>query len=468
MTPADLEDAANYLGEARLQERAVFATRQLRARRRLYLLRAFYGSCHSRMARIHLLAAAAVVLGRFCGFSATFDAIGAALMPVTDSGAPRTPAWSHYRAACDARKPRHLREELWIAAHVEDMEHVRAAGLDRAFYAEADVHEGNPTWRLLREHMQITLDVRLIDHSALAGAVAYETAVAQGMSLALKRIATGGRRLLSSYAGETTRALVRPMIPTRPGLCGDSETAIALLASSATAWSAASVYRRRVRAARRGMRAAEGDAWPLLASMLGSRVGEVAPLIVDFYSNPSRFRLQAALELDTLLARFWSFVVTKLVGQNLCEICPEMEGRFRVFRREDGSMHFVRELLCGDELRVFDCDLVVRDGPEGPRPFGVFPDRGVDVELDVRPSAEGGLVIRCQRAYFGGLQLPNAPIKVEFRTREVVDNAGLPSLEIDGLLLMQPATAWGWVLAHWVLRQPEELGRIRYRAWPWD
>ena len=150
MTPADLEDAANYLGEARLQERAAFATRQLRARRRLYLLRAFYGSCHSRMARIHLLTAAAVVLGRFCGFSATFDAIGAALMPVTDSGAPRTPAWSRYRAACDARKPRHLREELWIAAHVEDMEHVRAAGLDRAFYAEADVHPGNPTWRPLK------------------------------------------------------------------------------------------------------------------------------------------------------------------------------------------------------------------------------------------------------------------------------------------------------------------------------
>ena len=77
-------------------------------------------------------------------------------------------------------------------------------------------------------------------------------------------------------------------------------------------------------------------------------------------------------------------------------------------------------------------------------------------------------VIRCQRVYFGGLQLPSAPIKVEFRTREVVDDAGLPSLEIEGLLLMQPATAWGWVLAHLLLRQPEELGWIRYRAWPWD
>jgi Domain of unknown function (DUF4166) len=466
VTPADLEDAAEYLGAAGPEEHAAFAARQLSARRRLYLLRSFYGSCRCRMARIHLLTGAAVVLGRFCGFSATFDAIGAALMPVTDTGAPRTPAWSHYRAACDARKPRDLRDELWIAAHVEDMEHVRAAGLDRAFYAEADRHEGNPTWRLLREHMQMTLDARLIDHSALAGAVAYETAVAQGMSLALKRIATGGRRLLSSYADETKRALVRPTIPTRPGLCGDRETAFALLASSVTAWSAASVYRRGVRAARRGMQAAEADAWPLLASVLGSRVGEVAPLIVDFYSNPARFRLKAALELHTLPARFWSFVVTKLVGQGLYETHPEMEGRFRVFRREDGSMHFVRELHCGDELRVFDSDFVVRNGAGGPRLFEVFPDQGVDVELDVRPSGEGGLVIRCQRVYLRGLRLPNAPIRVEFRTREVVDDAGRASLEIDGLLLMQPETAWGRWLAYRALRRPEELGRIRYRAWP--
>jgi len=467
VTPADLEDAAGYLGEAGPEEHAAFAARQLSARRRLYLLRSFYGSCRCRMARIHLLTAAAVALGRFCGFSATFDAIGAALMPVTDTGAPRTPAWSHYRAACDARKPRDLRDELWIAAHVEDMEHVRAAGLDRAFYAEADLHPGNPTWRLLREHMQMTLDARLIDHSALAGAVAYETAVAQGMSLALKRIATGGRRLLSSYADETGRALVRPMIPTRPGLCGDRETAIALLASSVTAWSAASVYRRGVRSARRGMQAAEGDAWPLLACVLGSRVGEVAPLIVDFYSNPARFRLKAALELHTLPARFWSFVATKLVGQGLYETqIGEMEGRFRVFRRDDGSMHFVRELHCGEVLRVFDSDFVVRDGADGPRLFEVFPDQGVDVELDVRPSGEGGLVIRCQRVYFRGLRLPNAPIKVEFRTREVVDAAGRASLDIAGLLLMQPETAWGRWLAHRVLRRPEELGRIRYRAWP--
>src|SRR4029453_3595517 len=101
-------------------------------------------------------------------------------------------------------------------------------------------------------------------------AVAHETAVAQGMSLALKRIATGGRRLLSSYAAETRRALVRPMIPTPPGLCGARGRGRPLLGSGVRGWSAASVYRRGVRAARRGMQAVEADAWPLLASVLGS------------------------------------------------------------------------------------------------------------------------------------------------------------------------------------------------------
>jgi hypothetical protein len=223
MTAADLEEAAQYLkwtlaleetppppeewavepGERTIapEERHAFAARQLSARRRLYLLRSFYGTCRSRMARMHLLTSAAVVLGRFCGFSATFDAIGDALMPVTDAGAPRTPAWSHYRAACDARKPRGLRDELWVAAHVEDMERVRAEGLDRAFYDEAALHAGNPTYRLMRQHLQMTLDTRLIDHAALAGAVPYE---ATDLS-PLKRLARGGRLLLSAYAAETKR-----------------------------------------------------------------------------------------------------------------------------------------------------------------------------------------------------------------------------------------------------------------------
>jgi hypothetical protein len=154
------------------------------------------------VARIHLMTSAAVVLGRFCGFSATFDAIGAALMPVTDAGAPRTPAWSHYRAACDARKPRALRDELWVAAHVGDMERVRAEGLDRAFYDESEQHAGNPTYRLLRQHVEMTLDTRLVNETALAAVPYEETRLPP---------ASGSRKERGSWS--------RPTVPRRGARC---------------------------------------------------------------------------------------------------------------------------------------------------------------------------------------------------------------------------------------------------------
>ena len=483
MTAADLEEAAQYLkwtlaeetppppeewavepGERTIapEERHAFAARQLSARRRLYLLRSFYGTCRSRMARVHLMTSAAVVLGRFCGFSATFDSIGEALMPVTDAGAPRTPAWSHYRAACDARKPWAERDALWIAAHVEDMERVRADGLDRAFYDEADQHEGNPTFRLLRQHLEMTLDTRLVDHAALAGAVPYE---ATDLS-PLKRVARGGRLLFSAYAAETKRALRRPMVPYRPGASGDREAAFTLLASSVTAWRAGRIYRRGVRLARRGMPAVEGDAWPLLATVLGTRANGVAPLVLELHSNPGRFRMTATLEHDTRAARFWSWAVAKLVGQPLYEApLPQLEGRCRLFRRDDGSMRLVRELRAGDALRVFEADLVLRGDADRPRLVAVFPDEGVEVDLEVEPSGRTGLLVRSRRAFVRGHRLFGVPVSVELRTRRAVDASGRAGLEVEDRLLLQPATVWGRWLVHGILRRPEELRRVRYRAW---
>ena len=484
MTAADLEEAAQYLkwtlaleetppppeewavepGERTIApgERHAFAARQLSARRRLYLLRSFYGTCRSRMARMHLLTSAAVVLGRFCGFSATFDAIGDALMPVTDAGAPRTPAWSHYRAACDARKPRGLRDELWVAAHVEDMERVRAEGLDRAFYDEAALHAGNPTYRLMRQHLQMTLDTRLIDHAALAGAVPYE---ATDLS-PLKRLARGARLLLSAYAAETKHALLRPMVPYRPGASGDREAAFTLLASSVAAWGAGRIYRRGVRLARRGMPAVESDASPLLATVLGARANGVAPLVLELHSNPGRFRMTATLEHDTRAGRFWSWVVTKLVGQPLYEAkAPEMDGQCRLFGRDDGSMRLVRELRAGDAVRFFEADLVLRGDADRPRLVAVFPDEGVEVDLEVEPAGRTGLLVRSRRVLVRGQRLAVVPIAVELRTRRAVDASGRAGLEIEERLLLQPTTFWGRWLVHGILRRPEELRLIRYHAW---
>jgi hypothetical protein len=484
MTAADLEEAAQYLkwtlalaeapppeewagepGDRTVPpaERRAFAARQLSARRRLYLLRSFYGTCRSRMARVHLMTSAAVVLGRFCGFSATFDAIGDALMPVTDAGAPRTPAWSHYRAACDARKPRVLRDQLWVAAHVEDMERVRADGLDRAFFDEASLHAGNPTYRLLRQHVQLTLDTRLVDHTPLAGAVPYE----ETDLTPRKRIAKGGRLLLAAYGAETRRALLHPMVPSRPGVSGDREAAFALLASSVAAWGTPRILRRGVRLARRGMPAAEGDAWPLLATVLGTRASGVSPLVLELHSNPGRFQLTATPELDTRAARFWSWVLTKLLGQRLhAAELPQMEGRCRLFQRDDGSMHLLRELRAGDAARVFEADLVLREDAGQTRLAAVFPDEGVEVDLDVEPSGKTGLLVRSRRVLVRGRSFPHLPITVEMRTRRAVDASGRAGLEVEERLLLQPATALGRLIVHGILRRPEELRRVRYRASP--
>jgi hypothetical protein len=460
---SDLEEAAGHRPAALPAEQRAFALRQLRARRRLTLLLAFYRRCPSRMARIHLLTAAAVCLGRFCGYSATFDAMGEALMPVDGEGRPLTEPWAGYAKACADGRPRELRDELWIAAHVEDMERVRREGTDRAFYAEADAHPRDATWLLLRQHMQMTVDARLIDHAALAGAVPYETAIAQGMRLALFRIFTAGGRLLGRYAWVTARALLLPSRETKYGLVTDRRAALTLLATSVTAWSAAGVYRRGVRGARHGARAEAGDAWPLLAEVLGDRVAEVHPLIVRFYSNPAAFDARVKLELRTLPARFWSFVATLLVGQGLYETQDTpFDARFRVFRREDGSMHFVRELYCRDALRVFDSDFVVRRVEERPTLFEVFVDHGLIVEMDVAPLTEGGLSIRSRRVTLRRWPLPSFGLRVEFRSRVVAEATGYDALTIEGDLRMEPRTRLGRLLAHGLLRRPRDLGRIRY------
>jgi hypothetical protein len=234
-----------------------------------------------------------------------------------------------------------------------------------------------------------------------------------------------------------------------------------------TAWSASRVYRRGVRLRERGAVAAE-DGWPLLERALGARVSEVDPLIVRFYRNPSHFDVKVSLELNTAPAKFWSRVATLLVGQGLFEVeAGELDARFRVFRRADGSMHFVRELYVRGTLRVFDSDFVVRDVKGVPTFFEVFVDRGIAVEMELRPLAGGGLSIRGRRIHVRGLRLPAAWLQVEFISRVIPGQAGsAPTLAIDGYLLMQPRSAFGRFLARKVLRRPEQLGCIHYRARP--
>jgi hypothetical protein len=139
------------------------------------------------------------------------------------------------------------------------------------------------------------------------------------------------------------------------------------------------------------MPAVEGDAWPLLAAVLGTQASGVAPLVLELHSNPGRFHLTATPELETRSARFWSWAVTKLVGQRLHEAeLPQMEGRCRLFQRDDGSMHLVRELRAGDAVRVFEADLVLREDADRTRLALVFPDKGVEADLDVEAGGQDG------------------------------------------------------------------------------
>ena len=106
-------------------------------------------------------------------------------------------------------------------------------------------------------------------------------------------------------------------------------------------------------------------------------MAEVDPMIVEFYTNPGPFEARASLALNTRPARLASRLATLLLGQGLYECnLDQIESRFRVFRRADGSMHFLRELYCAGRLRVFDSDFVVRETARGPALFEVFADLG--------------------------------------------------------------------------------------------
>jgi hypothetical protein len=459
--PTDIADARRHLSYATEEALRAFAVRQLRARRRLTELLAFYRTHPCRLAHVHLLAAAAVTLGRFCGFSIAYDEMGDAFMPVTPGLSPRGNAWKAYADACDRGRPIETRDELWLEAHFADLAAVREAGLEARFHAEAR-GRSEPTWQLLTEHVEVTLGTRLMVGSALSGTLAYETAVAHTLAAGISRLFRTGWGLLHRYTSEAIRALLWPAREPQRGIVSNRAAALTLLGQAWWSFRARHVYRRGLRARERGRRA-DGDAWPLLAQVLGERVREVDPLIVRFYSNPSRFSVRASLELHTLPARFWSRLATFLVGQGLYESEGEFEARFRVFQRQDGSMHFTRELDAGGVLRVFDSDFVVRSHRGRRTLFEVFVDEGVEVAMRVAPLPGGGLSIRGEEVRLRGLPLPVPGLRVEFRSHVARDSEG-ESLLIDGFLLMQPDTRLGRFFLRGLLRRPEQLACIHYRV----
>ncbi|QSQ21442.1 hypothetical protein JY651_40690 [Pyxidicoccus parkwayensis] len=423
-----------------------FVLRQRASRRSVTLLADFYRAYPCRMAKVHLLVASAVALGRFWGVSAPFARLGAAVLPVDSLGRPRTAAWASYARACVDGLPLEIRDERWIEAHLQDAAKAREAGHEAAFLVEARAHEGEPLWRLLVQHLEMTLGSRFFDQPALAGAVSGEAAMAHGMAVTLGRLLRAGWSLLQHYAFATARAVLFPRWPDFVGLVGERRAAGLLLSSFITAWAAAGVYRRGIRALHRGQCVGPTAAWPLLAATLGDDVTRVDPRVVRFYSNPGAWAVSASVELRTRTARAIAWVATRLLGQGVSEHgARAFPSRFRTFRRVDGSMHFVRELYCDGVLRVFDSDFVVRNG----QLYEVFVEHGLEVELNVRVLEDGGVSLRGRRVRWHGLPVPLFGLCVEFRTHPAPN--GSESVDIIGTLSPEGM-------------HENPLGRIHYAA----
>lgn len=463
---ADLREAGRHLPSAAEPERLAFARRHLRARRRLEALLRFYGSHPCRMARIHLLTASSVVVGRLCGYSAGFNALGDAIMPVDDDGAPRSAEWERYRAACAAGTSWTLRDELWLEAHARDWRALRQAGLDLAFFEEAARHAGEPAWHLLQRHAEMTVGVRQFDHLAWGGVIPHETAISFSIGLAFRHAAARGWPVFRHYLVGAIRSLFTGAPERRPGLPSDRRAATSVFRSFLGSWGAWRVYRRGLRIKNRGVSCPEAD-WPLLETLLGEGVGRVHPLIVKFYRNPGRFAATASLDLRTLPLAIYSRMAALLLGQGLYEAhVPVIPARLRVFRRADGSMHFVRELDCPPRLRVFDSDFVVRSVAGSPALVEVFGDIGVEVVLRVEHRPNWGVAVVGKDIYWHGIRLPRTALRIEFESRVFGDADGDETIEVVGRLTMEPRTAIGRFMMYRVLRRPRELGSITYLLRP--
>ncbi len=462
-TACELAEAREQLGDVPASELHAFAARQSAALFRVEEAARFYAEHDCRMARLHQLTTAYVALTRFPGFSAAFERIGSLLHPVAPDGRPRGPRWEAYARACRLQRALDVRDELWLAAHAADLLEVRRQHLERTFQDEAARHPGHPVWPLMRRHFEFTLGAQRRDDEARAGQIAFETAIADAIGRSVSRmLRDGGSTFLRAFI-LGTRALFSGR-PARAGLPSRRRVALLTLAGAFRSLSTIGVWRRGLREATRG-EAAPGAEWPILAQVLGEGVSDVHPLVVAFYNNPAQYDMSCTLELYTAPARFWSRLLTHVAGQGLYEAGSQThDARIRTYRRQDGSMHFVREVDTGSALRAFDSDFVVREHRGKPTLFERFPDENIDYELVVTPLGAGrGVSIRGRDLYWRGRRLPSIGLEVEFQS-EVEEGPEGPRLRLEGLLAMRPRTTLGRFLAYRVLQRPERLGCIRYVA----
>jgi hypothetical protein len=458
-----LHEAARFLPAASPEQHAAFAARHGAALRRLSALVAFYAANDCRMARLHRLGSSVVVLSRFAGLSDAFNLAGDLLQPVDEQGRPRTLEWRAYADACARSRALDVRDELWMVAHTLDMQRLRESGMEEQFEAERAAHPQERLWALMRRHLDFTLGARRDDEAALSGHTALQTAMARALGHSLGAMVREGGATFLHTALIGLRALIDGQ-SRGPGQPSSRQVALWVLRGIAVALPMLSVWRKGQREAIRGALAPEAS-WPILAQTLGSDVAQVHPAVVAFYENPAKYDVRCTLELHTVPARLWARLLTAVAGQGLFEAGErEYESRIRTYRRADGAMHFVREVDTGRALRIFDSDFLVRPHHGRPTLFERFPDLSLEYELIVRPLGPGlGVSIQGRDLYWRGIRLPSTGLQVEFQSA-VTTGAEGEILHLDGVLAQRPRTALGHFFVRKVLRRPEILGRIRYRA----
>ncbi len=459
--PSERADARRH--GARPASEAAFIHRQRAARLRCRLARTFYAAYPCRLGALHELAVGGIALARFAARSEAYDRIGSMLIPVDTEGRPRHEGWVAYVRAFEDGLPPDIREERWLEAHLRDMEAVKAAGLVEMFAIEAAAHQGDPTWEMLDEHMAVTLGTRVQDQEALSGKVPLETAIATSLSKVVRRQLATGMALVRTYAGGAVRATLFGGPRTRPDLPTDRALVCGLVSATLRLARITRVWRLGVRRRTRGAER-PGAAWSLIPSMrraIGDEVDRLHPDVFDMFDRMHAWSMTARVDLHHVVGSLAAYFAALLVGQGMYEEhLDDVPARFRLFRRDDGSLHFVREFWCADAVRVFDSDFVVRQVDGKDTLVEVFQDLGVGAVMRTEVLPDGGLSMTVVRLFIRGVSQGVGPFRVCFETRPRDDGA----VDVTGVLDLQPRNA----LERWWLRSgmglPDRVGEISYRA----
>ncbi|TNE85466.1 MAG: hypothetical protein EP330_25620 [Deltaproteobacteria bacterium] len=458
--PSELREAERYGA----RDVAAFVERSRHARERARRLSRFYARYPARLGTLHQLAAASIALTRSAAMSEAYHRIGDTLMPVSSQQVPRSEAWERYVRSHDEARPQDYREECWLQAHLEDMEKVRAQGLLALFAEERAAHADDPGWALLEEHMAVTLGTRVADRQALSGELALETALASTLWEVLRRQIRTGMMIVRTYVGRAAAATLfgGPRAP--DGLPSDRALVAQLVHNTARLGVLGRTWRIGVRRRARGAERI-GEAWslvPNLRAVLGDEVDQLHPQVYRLFDRMSDFRMTARVHLEPYLGfPAVARVATILLGQGMYEShLEDVDARFRLFRRDDGSLHFVREFWCADEIRVFDSDFVVRQADGEATLVEVFQELGVGARMCTEILDDGGLSMTVVGLWIRGFARSPGPFRVRFTTRPLPDGR----LHVLGVMDLAPRGALERFWTTRVLRLPERLGYIEYWA----